>query len=80
MCVSIEGMMRNKPKSFHKYMTNDDGTKPTLKEAREYMKEKLADGWRVLPLGKMCEGFDKVKGCPGHPVEAPEDKREIVTV
>ena len=69
MSVSIEGMMRNKPKSFNKIMTNDDGSTPSLKEAKEYLKGKIAEGWRVLPMSKGCIGFDKVNGCPGHEVD-----------
>ena len=43
----------------------DNGKECTDKEARDYLKECLNKGYKVIPFGE-CEGFDYQTGCPGH--------------
>lgn len=55
------------------FMEHDDGRPMTDREARAYIAECQAKGWKLLPTGD-CEGFDPFgKGCPGHPI--PEDEK-----
>jgi hypothetical protein len=66
MQMSIEGALRRTNKQLNGIMETDDGKVLTGAQARKYLLECLAKGWRVIPCGD-CEGFDYQKGCPGHP-------------
>ncbi len=69
MSVNIEGML-----SYHKrkkitYMQDDDGNRISDAEARAYLYECLAKGYKLMPNDE-CEGFDPFgKGCPGHEIK-----------
>jgi hypothetical protein len=39
----------------------DDG-----EEVRNALLNRLAEGHALLPIGDPCEGWDPIKGCPGH--------------
>ncbi len=71
MCADIRGMLRNHSKkgSLKNTFTDDDGRKLSDAEAREYLYDCLAKGWRVIPMNDKCDNFDYKKGCPGHDVE-----------
>ena len=67
MVISIRGVLGWKGKKALLLFLNDDGSKPTLDEVRNYLYNKLKEGYEVLPFsGIECEGFDKINGCPGH--------------
>lgn len=69
MSANIEGMLRYHKRKKITYMEDDNGRPLSDKEARAYLQECLAKGWKLIPCGN-CEGFDPFgKGCPGHPVE-----------
>lgn len=69
VCMSIEGCLRNHRGRKIKIFNNDDGSQATDKEARAYLAECQAKGWKVIPMGEVCEGFDYFgHGCPGHKV------------
>lgn len=75
MAVDIRGILSWSPGEFRKIansFTKDDGTAPTPDELREFLFDCLSEGKRVLPMSKNCDGFDFVKGCPGHEVQDEE--------
>lgn len=75
LCMNIRGFMRNHsfPRGYRDVFTNTETGKPlTPHEAREYLFDCLAKGWRVIPLDSSCEGFDYQTGCPGHEQAAPD--------
>ena len=57
-----------------KFVTRDDGSKMTGEQLKAAFIEELSKGHKVIPLGKPCEGFSYVTGCPGH-----EEPKEMVT-
>ena len=66
MSCNIKGLLRNTgKKSMKGFFTMDNGKDCTDKEARDYLKECLDEGYKVIPFGE-CEGFDYQTGCPGH--------------
>ena len=66
MCVDIEDVLRWPDKDLRALFTDDDGSKKPGKVIRDLLKLQLAQGKRVLPMGKRCEGFSDIDGCPGH--------------
>lgn len=76
MCVNVEGMLRNTKGKKITFMEHDDGTPMTDREARQFLAECQAKGWKLFPCGD-CEGFDYFGGgCPGHPVDESELVKE----
>lgn len=69
MSANIEGMLRNyKRKKMTGLIQDDSGRNMSDTEARRFLAECQAKGWKLIPCGD-CEGFDHFdKGCPGHPV------------
>ncbi len=65
MCADIQGLLRQSDKMLHKLFKLDDGSKPTGQYAREFLKLKLAKGWKVFPMDG-CDNFDPQTGCKGH--------------
>ena len=66
--VNITGLLRaTKRKSLNRLFTNDEGKALSDKEARDYLNECLAKGWKLIPAGD-CDNFDHQTGCQGHPV------------
>ena len=45
---------------------SEDGQRKPGKYVRDWLKLQLLQGKKVLPMGKPCEGFSHVTGCPGH--------------
>lgn len=74
MCMSIEGCLRNHKGRKIKIFDDENGIQTSDKEARKYLAECLAKGWRVIPFGEPCEGFSYQTGCPGH--ECKEELEE----
>jgi hypothetical protein len=69
MSANIAGMLRNFKGKSMKGLIEDNGRKLSDAEARAYLAECQAKGWKKIPCGD-CEGFDPFEnGCPGHPVE-----------
>jgi hypothetical protein len=66
MCVDIEGVLRWSDRDLAKLFT-EDGAHRSGAYVRDWLRLQLAQGKRVLPMGK-CEGFDYQTGCPGHPI------------
>lgn len=64
MAMNIRGCLRNR--SFNGF-TKLDGSPMSQSEAQEGLMQLLADGYELMPIGE-CPDFDKVKGCPGHPI------------
>lgn len=70
MSICIEGVLRWDDKTLRDLFTDKDGQKKPAKYLRDWLKLQLAEGKRVLPIGKKCEGWSDITGCPGHPTEA----------
>ncbi len=70
--LSIIGPLRNWNKrewqKATKYITRQNGERMTAEELRSQFVDLLANGVQVMPLGKPCEGWSDVTGCPGHEV------------
>ena len=78
MCIDVRGVLNWKPSSMLKNLfENKDGSKPSLAEVKEFLYDKLAQGYEVIPNGKECDNFDKKRGCLGHPVD--EDDEDFKT-
>lgn len=72
LSMNIEGLLRNRGrKSLAGFILDDDGKEMNDRQARAFLAECIAKGWRILPMAD-CEGFDpKGKGCPGHSPAQP---------
>lgn len=69
MCINLAGLLRNSGKKKIKIFEDENGNIISDAEARAYIAECQAKGWRVIPMGEACEGFDYFgSGCPGHPI------------
>jgi hypothetical protein len=66
VCQSVRGALRQ-PLHELDWFQHDDGRPMTPSEAFDALCDELVKGHEVIPLGSPCEGFDYVKGCPGHP-------------
>lgn len=67
MCCDISGVLKRSGKFLHN-MFSDNGKRKPGKVVRAWLESQLAEGKRVLPMGK-CEGFDYQTGCPGHEIK-----------
>lgn len=71
MCLDLQGTIRN-AKFMKGCITLDNGyTLQTVAEIRQWCKEQIAMGRRVVPCGD-CDNFDYQKGCRGHLIEEDE--------
>lgn len=77
-CLSVEGAIRN-AKDLKGCISVDGKTLLTVAEIRSYMRGQFALGREVLPMCN-CEGFDFVKGCPGHEKEAEERHDAVMKI
>lgn len=66
-CLDIQGGINN-AKDLRGCITVDGKRLNTTKEVREFLREQLAMGRVVLPMGD-CDNFDYQIGCKGHMVE-----------
>lgn len=62
ICTSIPGLLRQSNKVLARLFQMDPD------QIRTELNERLARGEKYIP-SEGCEGFDPVKGCPGHPIE-----------
>lgn len=66
LCCDIRGLLENyRRKSLKGVFHDENGRGLTDDEAREYLYDCLAKGWKVIPMGD-CDNFDYQKGCKGH--------------
>jgi hypothetical protein len=69
MAVDIQGLLDHYGrKSLDGIVIGDDGKRMNDRQARNYLYRCLSEGKKVLPSTD-CDGFDFVKGCPGHKIE-----------
>lgn len=61
--ASIEGLLRIKSTKSLGTLLNMDGH-----AARIELNGRLAKGEKLIP-SEGCEGFDPIKGCPGHEIK-----------
>lgn len=66
MRLDIRGALKN-PDALQSF-TRADGTSVPMEEARVFLMAERAKGHLYFPMGD-CEGFDPLKGCPGHEKE-----------
>lgn len=77
MCMSIEGCLRNHRGRKIRIFNDENGNETSDKSARKYLAECLAKGWKVIPFGEPCEGFDYFgSGCPGHLISVTDKANE----
>lgn len=69
-CLSIDGALKA-AKDFVGAIKVDGKILSTVGEVKAFLKEQLAMGRRVLPMGD-CDNFDYQTGCKGHIVEDDE--------
>lgn len=66
LALDIRGFIQNHPyPNGYRGVFTHDGFPMTPHEAREFLFDCLAKGWKVIPCDT-CEGFDYQTGCPGH--------------
>lgn len=72
MAINVQGILENyRRRSMAGLVTNDDGSKCTDAEARQFFYDHLKKGHAVIPTcdEKDCPDFDYTGGgCPGHDV------------
>lgn len=69
MSVDIQGLLEHyRRKKLNGIVLDDNGKPMNDVQAREHLYKCLREGKRVLPTAD-CDGFDFVKGCPGHPIK-----------
>lgn len=70
VCIDIRGVLNWKDKDLKKlFIDSETGKQAQAHEIRNFLYDKLQEGYEVLPIGDECEGFDKIKGCPGHEIK-----------
>lgn len=70
MSINIDGLLRNFKRRKITIFDDDNGNRVSDKEARQYLAECKLKGWKLIPMGEVCEGYDYFKnGCPGHEVK-----------
>ncbi len=69
-CADIQGMLNfhHRKGSLNGVLKDSTGRHLSDDEARKYLNDCLAKGWRVLPMGE-CDNFDYQTGCKGHPAD-----------
>ena len=76
MGICVQGVLEWPKRDFKriaKAFNNEDGSKPTEREVRQFLYNKLKEGYETIPLsGIYCEGWDKINGCPGHEITEEE--------
>lgn len=70
VCQSVEGALKNWKKSDWKFIAKSNGCTP--EQAKESFWDYLREGKQVIPIGKECDRFSYVDGCPGH--EIPDEE------
>jgi hypothetical protein len=78
MCIDVRGVLSRSDKDLVREwgkgaLVADGKLLLTARDIRDAFFDELSQGHEVIPFGKMCEGFDYKKGCPGH--EVPDEKQ-----
>lgn len=68
ICLDVRGCIHNGEwrRSLVGSCTDDGGRKLTAREILDALLDHVAQGHKVIPFGKPCEGFSYETGCPGH--------------
>lgn len=72
-CIDCEGAIEQ-AKHLKGNITVDGKTLNTVKEVRDFFREQLAMGRKVIPTGD-CDNFDYQTGCKGHVIEEQDNDR-----
>jgi hypothetical protein len=74
VCLDVAGFLAQSDRELRRCLrsiTRGDGSRfPDVRALRAAFLEELAQGHKVIPMGKPCEGFSYETGCPGHTEEA----------
>lgn len=73
MHAEIEMLLSPRGTKWCRCMVDEKGRRMTVNEVRRELRAALLKGARVIPVGKRCEGFSDLTGCPGH--EKPDEVR-----
>lgn len=65
-CVDVSGALKSNRRLLAKMFRDETGRRLSADEAHEALCEHLRQGHEVIPVGKPCEGFSYITGCPGH--------------
>jgi hypothetical protein len=66
MSIDVRGVLNWKAKDLCNLFRNTDGSKPAYQDVKNYLYDKLQDGYDFIPFGKECDNFDPKQGCLGH--------------
>lgn len=81
LILHVLGLRRPRERIMHMSMAIDyalthalgdfmvGGERVDPEKAKRYLQAKQAQGHKMIPMSNECEGFDPVKGCPGHEKE-----------
>ena len=76
LSLDVQGfLLHAKPRDYRGMFKHDDGRPMSPDEAKAELLAELSHGRLKLPYGP-CEGFDYVKGCPGHPQPEPSTEAQ----
>lgn len=68
MCLDLRGALMNwTDRQWRGVLSDDNGRVLSPKEAKLYLMDEIAKGYRVIPCSP-CDNFDYQKGCLGHDV------------
>jgi hypothetical protein len=70
MGIDVRGVLGWPDKRLVKLFSNDDGTKANAADVRNFLFDKLKEGYEVIPINDECDNWDKEHGCKGHKKEA----------
>jgi len=73
--MSVRGALKNK--SFEGF-TDANGNEVTKNQAQDFLMDQLSMGREKVPFGEPCEGYDYIKGCPGHEIKENHSTGESV--
>lgn len=68
LCADIRGLLLRSKRELGTMFRHPDGQRMSWFEAHKELCNALAEGKKVIPCSKECEGFSYETGCPGHEV------------
>lgn len=68
-CLEVSGALKSTRRLKAQLFRDENGRRLSADEAHDVLCEHLLAGHVVIPIGKPCEGFSYITGCPGHPSE-----------
>lgn len=76
MGICVQGVLEWPKRDFKRIarmFLNDDGSRATEQEVRNFLYDKLRQGYETIPMsGVECEGWCKKNGCTGHEISEEE--------